>query len=60
MPNVNDINRKYHIYGDIEKKRLCIDIIYRLLYYYQNYFFVTLLQIIVWVHRGGLENKINE
>ena len=40
MPNVNDINRKYHIYGDIEKKRLRIDIIYRLIHYYQNYFFV--------------------
>ena len=34
------LNTKSDIYGDFEKRKLPIDIIYRLLHYYQSYSFV--------------------
>ena len=54
--------RKSHICGDLEKRKLPIDIIYRLLRIIRiiSLLGVTLPQIIVWGHKGGLENKINE
>ena len=33
------LKQKISIYGDLEKRKLHIDIIYRLLHYYQNYLF---------------------
>ena len=40
MVMLNVIKTEYLIFGDLEKRKLPIDIIYRLLHYNQNYFFV--------------------
>ena len=56
------LKQKISFYGDMEKRNLPIDIIYTLLHYYQNYFFVRryLTTNYCLGHKGGLENKINE
>ena len=55
-------NATCHIYGDLEERKLSIDIIYRLLHYYQHYFFVRPYVTVNCCldYKGGLENKINE
>ena len=54
--------RKSDVCGDLEKRKLPIGIIYRLLRIIRiiSLLGVTLPQIIVWGHKSGLENKINE
>ena len=56
------LKQKSHIYGYLEERKLLIEMIIDC--YIINRIIslsgVTLLQIIVWGHKGGQENKRNE